>query len=133
MLAKYTVEQVKRMKQTEPKESKYHAKKVEACLDDGTPHTFDSTREFDRYRELVLMQKSGKISDLQIQVPFELLPKQKRSDGKVERPCRYIADFVYKNENGETVAEDTKGVRTKDYIIKRKLLLWVHGITIMEV
>lgn len=50
----------------------------------------------------------------------------------VERAVKYKADFVYK-ENGETVVEDTKGVKTKDYIIKRKLMLWVHGISIREV
>ena len=44
----------------------------------------------------------------------------------------YIADFVYK-KNGETIVEDTKGVRTKEYIVKRKLMLWVHHITITEV
>lgn len=52
----------------------------------------------------------------------------------LEYPCRYIADFVYTdNATGSTVVEDTKGVRTKEYIIKRKLMLWVHGIRIREV
>ena len=53
--------------------------------------------------------------------------------GKViEQKCSYIADFVY-TENGEKVVEDTKGFRTKDYIIKRKLMLYIHGIRIQEV
>lgn len=52
----------------------------------------------------------------------------------VQRACFYVADFVYvDNATGETVVEDVKGVRTKDYIIKRKLMLWVHGIRIKEV
>lgn len=52
----------------------------------------------------------------------------------IERACRYIADFVYTdNETGQTVVEDTKGVRTKEYIIKRKLMLFVHGIRIREI
>ena len=93
---------------------------------------FDSQREYNRYRELVLLQRAGQISDLKRQVKFELIPHQK-ADGKVvERACTYIADFVY-TENGGTVVEDTKGYRTKDYNIKRKLMLYVHGIRIKEV
>ena len=45
----------------------------------------------------------------------------------------YVADFVYLDEQGKTVVEDAKGVRTKDYIIKRKLMLWLHNIRIREV
>jgi hypothetical protein len=50
----------------------------------------------------------------------------------LERECSYVADFVFQ-ENGKMVVEDTKGVKTKDYIIKRKLMLYVHGIRIKEV
>ena len=93
---------------------------------------FDSIKECQRYCELKLMQRAGVISDLQMQVSFELLPSQ-RIDGKVvERAVNYIADFVYQ-QNGLKVVEDTKGMRTKDYIIKRKLMLYVHGIRIVEV
>ena len=93
---------------------------------------FDSIKECQRYCELKLMQRAGVISDLKTQVPFELIPAQ-RIDGKVtERAVNYIADFVYQ-EKGQTVVEDTKGFRTKDYILKRKLMLWVHGIRIREV
>ena len=91
-----------------------------------------------------MMQRAGLISDLREQVPFELIPAQygdcgTDQNGKparvcVERSCKYVADFVYTlNDSGETVVEDTKGVRTKEYIIKRKLMLWVHGIRIREV
>lgn len=93
---------------------------------------FDSRKEAKRFAELQLLEKSGAIADLQRQVKFELIPSQ-RIDGKVvERPCSYVADFVYKEE-GKTVVEDTKGFRTTDYIIKRKLMLKVHGIRIKEV
>ena len=94
--------------------------------------TFDSRKEARRWMELRLLQRAGKISKLQRQVPFELIPSQKRDGKVVERPLRYIADFVYE-ENGETVVEDTKGMRTKEYIIKRKLMLWEFGIRILEV
>jgi len=57
-------------------------------------------------------------------------------DGKsrcVERACDYVADFVYMNKDGQKVVEDTKGYKTKDYIIKRKLMLMFHGIRIREI
>lgn len=52
----------------------------------------------------------------------------------LERSVKYIADFVYTDKaTGQTVVEDTKGVRTKEYIIKRKLMLYLHGIRIKEI
>lgn len=97
---------------------------------DGIP--FDSRKEAKRWRELSLLERAGEISGLQRQVRFELIPSQ-RIGGKVaERPVYYIADFVY-TENGETVVEDTKGFRTKDYILKRKMMLYLKGIQIREV
>ena len=102
--------------------SKYHAIKttVNGIL-------FDSKREAHRYYELLLLEKAGEISDLKLQVPYELIPKQKG-----ERACIYKADFVYR-QNGETIVEDVKGVRTDAYKIKRKLMLWRYGIRIREV
>lgn len=110
--------------------------------------TFDSQKEADRYEELKLLEKAGKISDLQLQRKFVLIPEQRQfsmeiytrglkkgcfKPGKVlERETSYIADFVY-TENGEFVVEDTKGFRTTEYIIKRKLMLKEHGIRIREV
>lgn len=102
--------------------SKYHAVKTSF---NGI--VFDSKKEAHRYYELSILQAAGEISDLQRQVTYELIPKQ---DG--ERPCTYKADFVYR-ENGKTVVEDVKGVRTDAYKIKRKLMLWVHGIKIREI
>ena len=105
--------------------------------------TYDSKKEYRRFCELSMLEKAGEITDLRRQVEFELIPAQREPDtigsrggikkGKlIERKCSYIADFVYQ-ENGKTVVEDTKGMRTKDYIIKRKLMLYVHGIRIREV
>lgn len=93
---------------------------------------FDSMKEAYRYAELMLMVRAGVISDLRLQVSFELIPAQ-RIDGKVvERAVNYVADFVYK-QNGQTVVEDTKGYKTSEYIMKRKMMLYFHGIRIMEV
>jgi hypothetical protein len=102
--------------------SKYHATRT---VVDGI--TFDSKREAARYTELKLMQRAGLISDLRRQVKFELIPKQQG-----ERAVSYIADFVY-SEDGQTVVEDVKGVRTPVYRIKKKLMLWRHGVRIREV
>lgn len=93
---------------------------------------FDSKREARRYLDLRAMEIAGQIQNLRLQVKYLLIPSQ-RIDGKVvEREVTYVADFVY-DQNGETVVEDSKGHRTKDYIIKRKLMLSVWGIQIREV
>ena len=80
------------------------------------------------------MQKAGIISDLRRQVPFELIPSQRRDGKVIERACIYKADFAYK-QDGEEVVEDVKSPATKtpQYIIKRKLMLWQFGIVIHEV
>ena len=106
--------------------SKYHARKVSV---DGI--TFDSKKEARRWSELKLMESAGIITNLQRQVTFQLLPSQK-GEGRTERPAKYVADFTYQ-ENGQTVVEDTKGMKTKDYILKRKMMLFIHGITVKEV
>ena len=108
--------------------SKYRSRK--ATLDG---QTFDSRREAHRYAELKLMERAGLISDLQTQVKFELIPKQRKPSGGVERAVTYKADFVYTNAKGIKVVEDTKGVSTQQYIIRRKLMLWVHGIEVIEI
>ncbi len=96
---------------------------------------FDSKREARRWQELRLLEKAGVIKELQRQVKYNLIPEQKDAKRKViERECAYIADFVYKDaETGQTVVEDAKGIRTRDYVIKRKLMLWIFGIRIREV
>lgn len=97
--------------------------------------TFDSQREARRYQELRWMLHQGHITDLQLQVPFELIPSQKVDGKVVERPVKYVADFVYKTDNGLTVAEDvkTEATKTPQYIIKRKLMLYKYGIQVREV
>lgn len=95
--------------------------------------TFDSKKEATRYAELMLLQRAGEIFDLQRQVPFTLIPKQVRDGKVVERPVVYKADFVYKEKDGTEVVEDVKGVCTKEYRIKKKLMLWQFGIIVREV
>lgn len=93
------------------------------------------------------MEKAGEIRDIRRQVEYKLLPAQREPDtvgprggikkGKViEQKVSYFADFVYTDvKTGETVVEDTKSefTKTKDYILKRKMMLFFHGIRIKEV
>jgi hypothetical protein len=99
----------------------------------GNVHThfngrwFDSIHEARRAQTLQILERGNVISNVRYQVPFELVPKQ----GKI-KPVRYVADFVY--ESGSTlVVEDAKGMKTPVYRLKKKLMLFVHGIDIQEV
>lgn len=120
------------------KGNKLHAEKVDMTMPDGTLMHFDSKREARRYMDLWLMQQSGQITNLRTQVKYPLLPKQERKDGTKERAIDYVADFVYEKD-GETVAEDSKGFRNtssatyKVFVMKRKMMLYFHGITVKEV
>ena len=106
---------------------KYHNQKVRVG-----DEVFDSRREYNRWCELRLLERAGKISDLKRQVRFRLIPAQDVNGTCKERPADYIADFVY-TKDGAQIVEDAKGVRTPEYILKRKLMLWVHGIAVSEV
>ena len=123
--------------------NKYHNHKIVAGGE-----VFDSRKEYLRWCDLVLLVNAGEISDLKRQVRYVLIPAQRESksevykrgknkgqfkQGKViEREVSYIADFVYLDNDGNQIVEDCKGMRTKDYIIKRKLMLYLYGIRIRE-
>lgn len=95
---------------------------------------YASKKERRRAGDLRLMERAGLISALREQVTFELIPTQRDPKTKrvLERACSYVADFVYLDKDGNLIVEDTKGVRTDVYRIKRKLMLHVHGIRITE-
>jgi hypothetical protein len=95
---------------------------------------YDSKKEYRRALELELKQRQGEISELRKQVRYLLVPAQRDENGKlIERAVYYVADFVYKDSHGRFIVEDTKGYRTRDYILKRKLMLEVHNIRITEI
>ena len=98
---------------------------------------FDSKAESRRYDQLLLLKAAGEVCDIQRQVPYELVPTQKGADGRtLERKITYFADFVITYADGQIVVEDVKSPITRkshDYVIKRKLMLWRHGIRILEV
>lgn len=94
---------------------------------------FDSRREARRYQELQLLLRAGEITQLEMQKKYTLIPAQKKPSGGTERACTYTADFTYKDKTGREIVEDSKGMRTQQYIIRRKLMLYVHGIEVKEV
>jgi hypothetical protein len=116
--------------------------------------TFASKREYERFCELLLLLRCGKIQDLRTQVEFPLIPTIREVVGTytkgdkaglpkygkvIERGVSYVADFVYVDEHGERIVEDAKGFRDtssatyKIFVMKRKLMLWIHGIKVKEV
>lgn len=109
--------------------SKYHSKKITI---DGI--TFDSKAEAQRYCELKMLERAGKIKDLLLQHKFELQPSFKKN-GKTIRAITYVADFVYFDlERMRNVVEDVKGFKTKEYQLKKKLFEYKYpDLTIVEI
>lgn len=111
-----------------PMRSKYGAAKTTV---DGI--VFDSGREARRYAELKILEKAGKIKNLELQPEFILIPKHKKN-GKTVRQAAYRADFAYiDTETGQLVVEDVKGFKTREYRLKKKLLEYLYPeITLTE-
>lgn len=115
--------------------------------------TYASKKEFLRHTELILLEKKGIISDLEFQKKFVLIPTQRAEPTEtyqrgarkgewkkgelIEKECAYIADFVYKDSNGNLVVEDVKGYKGgatyELFKIKRKLMLQTYGIKVEEI
>ncbi len=110
--------------------NKYGARKVTM-----NGQAFDSVKEAKRYRELCLLEAAGTIDHLRCQVPYVLLPAQ-QAGSITERAVSYVADFMYE-QAGRTVVEDVKGCRQGSayalFAVKRKLMLYVYGIHVVEV
>lgn len=125
----------------DPRVSKYHNSRTEV---DGI--MFDSKKEARYYLYLKQLEKDGRIANLRRQVPYELVPavwkdevvhlktKDKIVRRQVQRPITYVADFVYTDvTDGSIKVVDVKGLRLKDYILKKKMMLAFHDISIIEV
>ena len=87
---------------------------------------FDSKKEADRYCELKLLERAKEISNLRLQVPYILFPKNQYG-----RVVKYIADFAY-TENGKEVVEDCKGMKTDVYKLKKRIMAEKYDIIIRE-
>lgn len=109
--------------------TKYHNKKTTV---DGT--TFDSLKEYSRFRELQLMVKAGEIRNLAIKPRYELQRAFDDDDGNRHKPISYTPDFQYEDKKykWELVVEDVKGVRTQSYRIKKKLFLFRYPYHFLE-
>ena len=95
--------------------------------------TFDSILEARRYVVLKSRLEAGMISDLRLQPHYTIMDGYKDLSGTYIRPVQYIADFSYINADGKRIVEDTKGVRTEAYVIKRKLVRDRFGVEIVEI
>lgn len=102
-----------------PPASKYRSRKTEV---DGI--TFDSRKEANKYCELKMLKQAGMITDFELQPEFELQPGYRDKNGKWVRPIKYIADFRVHYPDGRVVVIDTKGYKTKEYQLKKKMLLY---------
>ena len=101
--------------------SKYNAKKV--TYDNLQ---FDSKFEATYYAFLKELVKQGKISSLQRQKSYVLLPRQTDSKGKfLYHPVEYKSDFEYDDINNTHHTVDTKGILTPDFRLKQKLFYYV--------
>nr|DAX39490.1 MAG TPA: Endonuclease [Caudoviricetes sp.] len=107
--------------------SKYHNRKVAY-----KGLVFDSIKERNYYMYLESLLQAGEITDLELQVKFEIQPRFKAVNGHIIRPITYLADFVYKDKDGKTVIVDVKGYKTDVYKLKKKLMLY-KGYDIVEV
>ena len=80
---------------------------------------FDSKLEAERYTVLKLLERAKEITNLELQVPFDLHAVRQRT-GEWNLVGRYKADFVYMDKEGRKIVEDTKGVETATFKWKRK-------------
>jgi hypothetical protein len=112
--------------EVKPVRTKYGAKHV-SCDLGGRPHSHDSMAERSRHHVLYVAQGQGEIRDLKVHQKFKL-----EVNGVLI--TSYEADFTYWKPMSHLVTvEDVKGVRTREFMIKARLMLAVHGITIIEV
>lgn len=93
--------------------------------------TFDSKKEAARWQSLRLLERAGEICKLERQVKYEIIPSVSL-DGRKRPATHYIADFRYEDKYGVEYVEDSKGFKTPDYQLKRKLMKHVHGIEVIE-
>lgn len=98
--------------------NKYNAVKTEV---NGI--VFDSKKEADYYSNLLLLKKAGIVESFIMQKDFTLQDAFTRENGERIKATRYRADFVVRYKNGIEEVVDVKGVKTRVYINKKKLLL----------
>lgn len=95
---------------------------------------FASKLERQRYDQLKLLERAGKIKGLQRQVPYEFTETISacRPEVSISRKRTYVADFTYYEVCMGPVVEDVKGVLTKEYKEKKYWMRNLYGIEIHE-
>ena len=102
-----------------PKRAKKQKRKYFAGKTEYDGIVFDSKLEAARYKILKERQDKNEISDLEVQIDF---PCAITVEGKEKHICKYVADFKYKDYHGDWVIEDTKGIITQVFSLKKKLV-----------
>ena len=137
IMRKLAAQNLERTQQQQQKKQggKYHNTPTPRRTDDGKEIRFDSKKEAERFDDLMLLLKAGKISELRLQADFTLQEAYTLPNGNRVRAIRYKADFTYRDENGNLVVEDvkSKATKTRVYAIKKKLMLERFGIEIREI
>ena len=101
------------------KKNKYNARKTVMC-----GHTFDSKREADYYLELLARKQAGEIVRIGFQPQYTLLEGFKDNTGKKQKPITYTADFLVEYDDGRREVIEVKGMKTRDYLLRKKLFLY---------
>ena len=100
------------------KPNKYNARKTTVC-----GRTFDSRREAEVYLELLSRKQAGEIIRIGFQPSYTLLAAFKDNEGKKQKPITYTADFFVTFADGRNEVIEVKGVRTRDYLLRKKMFL----------
>ena len=100
------------------KANKYGAQKTTVC-----GRTFDSRREAEVYLELLAQKQAGEIVRIGFQSSYTLLAGFKDNTGKKQKPITYTADFFVTFADGHSEMIEVKGVKTRDYQLRKKLFL----------
>ena len=98
--------------------NKYNARKTTVC-----GHTFDSRREAEIYLDLLSRKQAGEIVRITFQPSYTLLAGFKDNTGKNQKPITYTADFLVTYADGHSEVIEVKGMRTRDYLLRKKLFL----------
>lgn len=101
------------------KKNKYNARKTVMC-----GHEFDSKREAEIYLELLADKQAGKIMRIAFQPSYTLLAGFRDNQGNKQRAITYTADFFVTYADGRHEVIEVKGVRTRDYLLRKKLFLY---------
>ena len=117
--AREAIGNVMRILRTQRKKpNKYNARKTMVC-----GRTFDSKREAEVYLELLAQKQAGEIVRIDFQPSYTLLAGFKDNTGKNQKPITYTADFFVTYADGHAEVIEVKGMRTRDYLLRKKLFL----------